>query len=159
MPPPWRPSWMLEWNQFSSSEFPSPQCLPPSFSSIRLTILEQMSLQDFQDGHHGGQLGYWNGTYLAILNLQITPMPPNKFQLNLTYSLGGDVVWRFSKWLTGLPSWLSEWNDFSNSKPPCDPMPFTKFWQADLGSGKQMWFQDFQDGHFGGHLDSRTKIV
>ena len=30
-------------------------CLPPSFSSIQLTIREQMSFQDF-----GGHLGYWN---------------------------------------------------------------------------------------------------
>ena len=28
----------------------------------------------------------------AILNLHITPMPPIKFGLNLTYCLGGDVV-------------------------------------------------------------------
>ena len=29
---------------------------------------------------------------LAILNLNVTPMPPIKFRLNLTYGLGGDVV-------------------------------------------------------------------
>ena len=29
---------------------------------------------------------------LAILNLHVTPMPPIKFRLNLTYRLGGDVV-------------------------------------------------------------------
>ena len=29
---------------------------------------------------------------LAILNLHVTPMPPIKFQLNLTYRLGEDVV-------------------------------------------------------------------
>ena len=28
----------------------------------------------------------------AILNLHVTPMPPIKFRLNLTYCLGGDVV-------------------------------------------------------------------
>ena len=33
-----------------------------------------------------------NGTILAILNLYVTPMPPIKFQLNLTFGLGGDVV-------------------------------------------------------------------
>ena len=31
----------------------------------------------------------------------------------------GDLVWRFSRWLTWQPSWISELNDFSNSKSPC----------------------------------------
>ena len=37
-------------------------------------------------------IGYWKGTFLAILNLYVTVMPPIKFRLNLTYGLGGDVV-------------------------------------------------------------------
>ena len=28
-----------------------------------------MSFEEFQDGCHGGHLGYWNGTILAILHL------------------------------------------------------------------------------------------
>ena len=55
---------MPEWKEFSSSE--SPLCLPPSFSSIRLNIREQMLFQDFQDGHYGGYLGYWNGTNINL---------------------------------------------------------------------------------------------
>ena len=43
-----------------------------------------MSFEEFQDGQHGGHLGYWNGMILAILNLHITPMPPTTFGLNLT---------------------------------------------------------------------------
>ena len=45
-----------------------------------------MSFQDFQAGHHGGHLGYWNKTNLEImiLNLHVTPMPPTMFGLNLT---------------------------------------------------------------------------
>ena len=69
----------------------SPQCLPPSFSSIRHTVWEQMSFQDFQDGHHSGHSGYRNRMILAILNLDVAPMPPIKFQLNPTYGLG-DVI-------------------------------------------------------------------
>ena len=74
---------------------------PSSFSAIRLAVWEEMLLEEFQDGHHGGQLGYGNGTILAILNLCVTVMPPIKFQLNQTSSLGGDVVWRISRW----PPW------------------------------------------------------
>ena len=44
-----------------------------------------MPFEEFQDGRHGGHLGYRNGTTLAILNLYIAPKPPNKFWLNLTY--------------------------------------------------------------------------
>ena len=94
----------------------SPHCLPPSFSLIRLTVPEQTSFQDFQAGHHGDNLGYRNGTNLAILNLHVTTMPPTKVGLNPTYRLGADMVWRFSKWPQLGPSWISERNDFSNSE-------------------------------------------
>ena len=59
------------------------KCLPSSFSSIQLTVWEEM-FEEFQDGHH---LGYQNGTILAILNNCVTVMPPIKFQLNRTYGL------------------------------------------------------------------------
>ena len=49
-----------------------------------------MSFEEFQDGHHGGHLGYRNVMILAILNLYAT-MPPTKFHLNPTYFSGGDV--------------------------------------------------------------------
>ena len=45
-----------------------------------------MSFEEIQDGHHGGYLGYGNGTNLAILNLDVYQMPPTKLQLNLTYA-------------------------------------------------------------------------
>ena len=64
-------------------------CLPSYFDSILLTVWEEMSFEEFQDGRH---LGYRNGTILATLNLCVTVMPPIKFQLNQTNGLGGDVV-------------------------------------------------------------------
>ena len=51
-----------------------------------------MSFEEFQDGCHGGHLGYRNGMILSFLNLYVPPMPPIKFRLNPTYGLGGDVV-------------------------------------------------------------------
>ena len=68
------------------------RCFPSSFSSIQLTIWEKMAFEKFQEGRHGGHLGYQNGMFLAILNLYVAPMPPIKFQLNLIYDLGGDFV-------------------------------------------------------------------
>ena len=53
-------------------------------------VWEEMSFEEFQDGRHGGHLGYQNGTILAILNLYVTVMPPIKFRLNLTNSLGDE---------------------------------------------------------------------
>ena len=43
-----------------------------------------LTFEEFQDGRHGGHLGYRNGTILAILNFCVTVMPPIKFQLNRT---------------------------------------------------------------------------
>ena len=97
----------------------SPLCLPPSFSLIWLTVRELMLFQHFQDGHHGGHLGLWNGRNLAILNLKVTPMPPTKFRLNPTHHLGADVVWRFSRWSPWRPTWILEGNDFSHSESLC----------------------------------------
>ena len=94
-------------------------CLPSSFGSIRLLVWEEMSIEEFQDGCHGGQLGHQNGMILAILNLYVASMPPITFQLNLTYDLG-DVVRRISRWpLWRRPSWILEWNSFSNSESLC----------------------------------------
>ena len=36
------------------------QCLPPNLDSILLTVWEEMAFGDFQDGPHGGHLGYRN---------------------------------------------------------------------------------------------------
>ena len=69
----------------------------------------------------GGHLGYQNGTNIAYLNRHVSPMPPTKIQLNQTYQSGADVVSRLSRWPPWQPSWIFEWNEFSNSKPPCHP--------------------------------------
>ena len=89
------------------------RCLPSSFGSIGPTVWKEMSFEEFQDGRHGGHLGYRNGTILAILK------PPIKFGLNLTYGFGRNVIWRLSRWPPWLLSWILEWNDFSNSESLC----------------------------------------
>ena len=93
-------------------------CLPSSFSFIRLTVWEMMLFEEFQDGHHGSHLGYRNGTILAILDFYVALMSPTNFWLNLTYGLGGDVVKRTARWPPWQPSWILEWNHFSNSESP-----------------------------------------
>ena len=92
-----------------------PQCLPTSFSLIRLTVREQMWFQAFQAGHHGGHLRSWNETNLAILNFHVTPMPPTKFRFNPTYRSGAEVVEDSHDGHSGSHRILEQ-NDFSNSE-------------------------------------------
>ena len=58
--------------------------MPPIKLWLRIMVWEEMSFEEFQDGHSGGHLGYWNRTILVILNLCVTVMPPTKFQLKQT---------------------------------------------------------------------------
>ena len=81
----------------------------------------------------------------------VSVMPPIKFWLNLTYGLG-DVIWRISRWQ---PSWISEWNDFSNfeslnfeSLSHCDASHQVSA-QSDLRVLEEMSFEEFQDGRHG----------
>ena len=43
---------------------------------------------DFQDGGHGGHLGFPIGIILAIFDLEVTPMLPTKFGVNWLLGLG-----------------------------------------------------------------------
>ena len=65
--------------------------------------------KDFQDGYHGGHLGFPIGTILAIFDLQVTPMLPSKFGVNWPFG-SEEAKNRFSRWR---PSWISDRNDFS----------------------------------------------
>ena len=59
-----------------------PNCKPISVGCpgekglIQLWVQKQMWFEDFQDGRHGGQLGYQNRTILASLSLYVAPLPP-----------------------------------------------------------------------------------
>ena len=46
-------------------------------------------------------------------------LEPVMFKLSQTYRSVADVNWSFSRWLSLWPSWMSEWNHFSNSISPC----------------------------------------
>ena len=79
--------------------------IPPIKFRLNLTYcLGQRWLKDFQDGCHGGHLGYQNRTILAILNLHAAPMLSTKFPLHPTYGSGGNNNWKLSRWLPWGPS-------------------------------------------------------
>ena len=116
--PPWRPSWISERNDFTNFEF---LCLCDASYQVSAQpdrVWEAM-FEEFQDGRHGNHLEYLNGMILAILNLCVTVMLPIKFQLNPTFGLGGDVVWRISRWPPWQPSWISERNNLINPESLC----------------------------------------
>ena len=148
-------------------------CLSSSFGSIRLIVWEEMSFEEFQDGH-------WSGMILVILNLCVTVMPPIKFWINPTYGLGGNVVWRISRWppwdigtgwdmspikfqlnriydlegdavwrISRWPpwrlSWISERNDFSNSEYLCHYDASQQVLaQSDLRFGRRCYLKNFK---------------
>ena len=123
--------------------------LPSSLGSIRITVWEEMSFEEFPNGCGGSHLGCLNGTNLAVLNRHVSPMHLTKFQLNPTYHSKADVVSRFLSWPPWRPSWTLERNEFSISKSPCHPNAFHQVWANPSGAE---WFEDFQAGHHGGAL-------
>ena len=57
-----------------------------SFKSAGLSFQEKYFEIDFQDGGHGGYLGFPIGTILANLDLQVTPILPTKFRVNWPFN-------------------------------------------------------------------------
>ena len=80
----WLP-WISDRKSFSY--FRCIRCFLSSFKSIGLFVQKKGSI-DFQDGGHGGHLGFCIGTILAIFDLQVTPMLQTKFQVNWPFSSG-----------------------------------------------------------------------
>ena len=84
-----------------------------SLESIGLSVQEKKRKIDFQDGGHGGHLGFQIGTILAIFDLQVTLMLPSNFGVNWPFGSGEEAKNRFSRWRPWRPAWISDRNDFS----------------------------------------------
>ena len=111
-------------------------CFLPSLDSIGLLVQEKKQKIDFQDGCHGGHLGFPIGMILATFDLQVTPMLPTMFGVNWPFGSGKEVKNRFSRWLPWRPSWISNRHDFSYFLSTCHPMLPSKFgvnWPFDSG--------------------------
>ena len=68
---------------------------------------------DFQEGGHGGHLGFLICTILAIFDLQVMLMLPIKFGVNWPFGSGEEAKNRFSRWQPWRPPWISDRQDFS----------------------------------------------
>ena len=78
--------------------------------SIGHSVQEKKRKIDFQDGCHGGHLGFPISTILTIFDLQVTLMLPSKSGVNWPFGPGKEAKNRFSRWR---PSWISDWHNFS----------------------------------------------
>ena len=70
--------------------YKSPRCFLPSYKSVGPSVQEKRNI-DLQDGH----LGFTIGSILAIFYLQVTPMLPDKFQVNWPFGSGEEAKNRF----------------------------------------------------------------
>ena len=70
------------------SIYKSPQCFLPSSESTGLSVQEKKRKIDFQDGGHGGHLGFLIGMILAIFIPQVTSMLPSKYRVNWPRGVG-----------------------------------------------------------------------
>ena len=112
---PWLPSWTSDQNDFSYFwSIKSPQCFLLCLESICFWVKEKKQKIDFQDGCHGGNLGFPISTISPIFeDLQVTPMLPSKFGVNWPFGSGNEAKNRFSRWRPWRPSWISDRHDFS----------------------------------------------
>ena len=111
----------------------TPYCFLPSFKSVGLSVQKKQKM-DFQDGCHGGHLGFLIGMILAIFDLQVTPMLPTKFQVNWPIGSGEEAKNRFSRRPLWWPSCIPNWNKFSYFRSASYP-------NASYQVSKQMAFQ------------------
>ena len=118
--PQWRPSWISNredfsyfwfishpnasyqvWSQLASGFRRRSECFLPSFESIGLSVQKKKQKIDFQNGRHGGHLGFPIGRILANFDLQVTLMLPTLFKVNKPLGSWEEAKNRFSRW----PPW------------------------------------------------------
>ena len=115
-------------------------------------IQEKRRKIDFQDGCHGGHLGFLIRMILAIFDLQVTPMFPNKFRVNWPFG-SGKANNRFSRWPPWWPSWISNQNNFSYFQSTSHSKASYPGWRIGLSVQEKMWKIDFQDCPMAAILD------
>ena len=124
-----RPSWIAGRNDFSNSESLSRSDASHQVSAqSNLRFRRRCRWKNFKMAALAAILDIGTERNSTILNLYVAPMPPIHFRLNPTYGLGGDVIWRISRWPHAWrPSWISEQNDLAILNLYVVPMPPIKF--------------------------------
>ena len=121
--------------------------------SISLLVQKKKGKTDFQDGGHGGHLGFLIETIVATFDLQVTLMLPTKFQVSWPFSSGEDAKIDFKDCCYGghfgfLNGTVLAFF-FTYKSPRCFPPSFLS-----IGLSVQEKKQkiDFQESGHGGHL-------
>ena len=78
-------------------------CFLASLESSGLSVQEKKQKIDFQDGGHGGHLGFPIGMILAIFDLQVTQVLPSEFGVNWPYGSGKEAKIDFQDGCHGFP--------------------------------------------------------
>ena len=94
---------------------------------------------DIQDGGHGSHFEFCIGTIFIIFYLQVALIFPTKFRVSWPLNSREVVQNRFLRVQKWQPSWISDWNNFSNFWLTSHPNSSTKFrakWH--LGSGEEV---------------------
>ena len=85
-----------------------------SFESVGLFVQKEKFNVDFQDGSHGGHLGFPIRIILATLLSTSDLNISNEVSCLLAFWFRRkSSKFFFSTWRLGLPSWISDRNDFS----------------------------------------------
>ena len=92
---PWRPSLISYWHDLAIFDLQITLMLLSKFGVNWPLVQEKKQKKDFQDGCHGGHLGFLIGTTLAIFDLQVTLMLPSKFWVNCPFGSGEEAKKRF----------------------------------------------------------------
>ena len=89
-------NWPFDWiGMILFLIYKSPLCILLSFKSTGLSVQEKKRKINFQDGRHGGHLGFPIGTILAVFYLQVTSMLPTKFQVKRPFGSREEAKNRF----------------------------------------------------------------
>ena len=93
--------------------YKSPQTSYFGSSRLAFQFRRRCEKIDFQDGRHGGHLGFPIRTILDIFYLQVSLMLPTKFRVNWPFPSGEAAKNRFSRWPPWQQSWISNRDDLS----------------------------------------------
>ena len=134
-----------------------PWCLPSSFPSIQLTVREQVTNEDLQDSRRRccskifkKSDNFSNSESLCRFDAS------NQVLTQSDLCLGGDVVWRISRWQLWRPSWISELKDFSNTESLCLCDASHQVLVQSNTVWEEMSLEEFQDRVHGSHLRYRN---
>ena len=86
---------------------------PTKFGVNRLLGLEAEAKNRFSSWPPWRPSWIFDGTILAIFDLQVILMLPSKFGVNWPFCSGEEAKNRFSRWPPWWPSWISDRHDFS----------------------------------------------